>query len=706
MFLRKSVIPTEFFQSAMEHIGRIIFKIEPSKRALFLYNILENINTKYNLMENSEEFVSLMYKILVNRIPSYLKNDFGNLARISINERSFNNIIADLEELIYYLNDISEYSWIIIIIRNLYANLKKYRSDTEAIRYVRRFIDFSIDRNRFEIAFEIYDFLENIFIYQTDLGYDNTLIELWVEACKKFVDMKEKKYLLQSIEKLNNHLNIPQDPAEIFHYFHTCNYQWKFKSMFFSLEKKDFWRMMFYRTLFEENQPDLAKKIIPFLSKNIRPLLSNLGDLYDKADPLKKQIYSFEEEKKKLIDLDFDISQIIININKIGTISYRVNSSQGKSIENSIQDEYWNDTQILEIYNDLFSYSDKDKTFNFSLTEFGKLLYIFLPEQIRNFFRSVKIKSLKEIPQIYFILDSMTIPFEMIYDNNLFLLKYACGYKIGNIPISGIETENLLIQNKDAKEVNFNPNVLIVDSINALSPKRWNESCKSKELIYSFEAGANELQYISEFFSDSQKIDKITILSGIKSTRENIIENIEISDVSLIHFVGNIFYSKWSPKNSFFYTNDNEIIKFEEIFEAIRNNPRKIKPLLFFNVQVYDMDGNKIKNTLKTFGEIVSYFNYDAITGIICKTYPIFNEETKLIVSNFYNYILNGESQGSALLRARQEIIAEATAKNIEKQMQSMSRSKFKDHHIDLKSSLALSSYILFGRPWKGLFKN
>jgi hypothetical protein len=118
------------------------------------------------------------------------------------------------------------------------------------------------------------------------------------------------------------------------------------------------------------------------------------------------------------------------------------------------------------------------------------------------------------------------------------------------------------------------------------------------------------------------------------------------------------------------------------------------------------MDGNKIKNTLKTFGEIVSYFNYDIITGIICKTYPIFNEETKLIVSNFYNNILNGESQGSALLKARQEIIAEATAKNIEQKIQSRSKLKFEDHHIDLKSSLALSSYILFGRPWKGLFNN
>ncbi|GAJ20129.1 unnamed protein product, partial [marine sediment metagenome] len=32
------------------------------------------------------------------------------------------------------------------------------------------FISFAISRNRFEIAFDIYDFLEDLFMYQTDLG--------------------------------------------------------------------------------------------------------------------------------------------------------------------------------------------------------------------------------------------------------------------------------------------------------------------------------------------------------------------------------------------------------------------------------------------------------------------------------------------------------------------------------------------------------
>ncbi|MFX1558451.1 MAG: hypothetical protein ACFFC9_14450, partial [Promethearchaeota archaeon] len=37
MFLRKSVIPQEFFHFSMETLGRTLFKLEPAKRALFLY---------------------------------------------------------------------------------------------------------------------------------------------------------------------------------------------------------------------------------------------------------------------------------------------------------------------------------------------------------------------------------------------------------------------------------------------------------------------------------------------------------------------------------------------------------------------------------------------------------------------------------------------------------------------------------------------
>ncbi|MHA2120978.1 MAG: hypothetical protein ACW990_07205, partial [Promethearchaeota archaeon] len=295
VFLRKSVVPSEYFHFSMEILGKTVMKIEPSKRSLYIYMILENVCIKYHLMEDSSEFVGFINKILINRLPQYLRNEFSLLGRISINERSFNTILVDLEELINYLNDTGEYSWIILIIRNIFSKIQEYQSFGDAVTYIRKFIDFSIKRNRFEIAFEIYDFLEDLFLYQSDLSYDNILIELWVEACKKFVDMKEKKYLLQSLEKLNNHLKIPQNNAQIFHYFYTCDLLWQFKSMFFSLEQRDFWKMMFYRSLFEEKNYKLAQKILLHLEKDFINIIPDTYSLYNEVNQIKTNIYNFDD---------------------------------------------------------------------------------------------------------------------------------------------------------------------------------------------------------------------------------------------------------------------------------------------------------------------------------------------------------------------------------------------------------------------------
>jgi len=701
MFLRKSVAPSEHFHLSMKILGKTLFKLEPSKRPLFLYMVLENVCIKYQLMEDSSEFIRIIIKILINRLPQYLKNEFSSISRISINERSFNTILIDLEEIINYLNDIGEYSWIIIIVRNIFSKIQEYQSFGDAVTYIRKFIDFSINRNRFEIAFEIYDFLEDLFIYQTDLSYDNILIELWVEACKKFVDMKEKKYLLQSLEKLNNHLKMPQTSAQIHHYFYTCDKLWQFKSMFFSLEQRDFWRMMFYRALFEEKNFKIAQKILPQLEKDFGKLITDVVSLSEEVESLKDQIYSFDAEDYLLLldDKDFIIKDMILRINSNGMISYRINSTDNQIIEGTLKTENWNDAQILEIYNELF-YEPEKRKYSFTLHEFGELLYIFLPKLIRNFFKSFKIKSLNIIPQIYFILDNMTIPIDLIYDNNFFLLKYSSGYKIGEVPLGGItfEQESMIESPPVPPEMKYN--VLIIDSINSKIPLKWNDKLQRKELIYPFSAGANELDYIVNFFNSVDEISQLTALIGSSSTREAILTHLAKDMYHIIVFVGNIFYSKWSPKDSFFLTNDNEIITISEINSYLNQKNTRLQPFLFFNAQIFDIEGQKLRNVIRTSGEMVTQFNQDKITGIIVRPYPLFNEETKEIISEFFLNLLRNNSQGVSLLKARQQCISNKMEKMVEEQ--------FKDTsieggitRIDLRSSLAVSSYLLFGQPWK-----
>ena len=703
IFLRKSVAPSEYFHLSIENISKTIFKIEPSKRSLFFYILLENVCLKYKLTEDSAEFVRLINKILINRLPGYLKNEFSNISRISINERSFNIILADLEELIYYLNDISEYSWIIIFIRNIFFKMQEYQSFGEAVTYIRKFINFSINRNRFEIAYDIYDFLEDLFMYKADLSYDNILIELWVEACKKFVDMKEKKYLLQSLEKLSNHLKLPQTNAQLFHYFYTCNILWQFKSMFFSLEHKDFWKMMFYRALFEEQNYNMAQKILLYLDEDISKKITDLKGLYIETESLKKEIYMLNDQNNQtqLFQKDFGVKQVILRINSDGMISYRIISVNNEIIQGKIDNEFWNDAQLIEIYNELF-YKTEYKKYEFNLKEFGEMLYIFLPKSIRDFFKSFKIVSLNQIPQIYFILDSMTIPFDLIYDNNFFLLKYSIGYKIGDIPLDGVVFEDRESEIPIADTSNKVFNVLIIESTNSKNPVKWNEKSKEKELIYPFKAGADELDYITNFFNQRNEIDQIAILIGANSTKENILSKLFNDVYQIIIFIGNIFYSKWNPKNSFFLTNDNLILTFNEINNILSQKNSKTQPLIFFNSQVYDIEGIKLKNTLRTFGDIVAQFDYNRITGIVSKNYPIFNDETKQIISNFFINLFNNKSQGISLLKARQKCIAHKMEKVVEEQIMSSTK-ELGTTHIDLRSSLAISSYLLYGKPWKKL---
>jgi hypothetical protein len=703
-FLRKTIIHSDFFKKSMVTLRNIIFKLEPGKRALFLYVIIENVNIKYQLMEDSTEFIKFIYKVIVTRLPDYLKNEFGSLSRISINERNFKGILNELEDLIHYLNDIGEQAWIIVIIRNAFSKINEFQSFEDAISYIRNFIGFSIDRNRFEIAFEIYDFLEDLFMYKTDLMYDNNLIEMWVEACKNFVDMKERKYLLQSLEKLNNHLRLPQTNAQIFHYFYTCNYIWKFKSMFFSLEQSDFWRMIFYRALFEEKDYNLAQKILPLLDNNLQSVIADLNDIVNEVESLKNQIYSFDEDLSldlKMFPPDFVVLQLLLRIDSDGTISYRIKFTNGEFEEGIIRNEFWNDSQILEIFNDLFS-EKSQKDYNFDIIECGKLLYIFLPKIIRMFLSQLKVPNLDVIPQIYFILDNLTIPFELLYDDNFCMLKYASGYKIGNPSLGGISFEISSETSSEYTQLNKKYNALVIESINSKVPLKWNEEKSRKDILFPFLAGSNELQHITDFFYNRNEIGEITVLSDLNATRESVLTHISKGSYHILHFVGNVFYSNWSPFDSFFLTNDNQILKFSEISNSINNCTSEIKPFLFFNVQIYDLNRRRFNDGLNSFGEIVEKFNYNKITGIITKIYPIFNDETKFITANFYINLFNNNNQGNSLLKSRMQLLEKKKVgiiEDIAKELDAENVIK----KIGIESIVPINSLILFGKPWKKL---
>ena len=698
-YLRKSVFPQDLFHLSMELIGRTIFKLEPGKRALFLYVLLENTNLEFNLMDDSDEFVKYIAKTLVNRIPSYLKNDLSDVAKIQFNERNYQSYIEDLNELIHYLNNIAEDSWFIVIIKNIFTKLNKFSSFGEAITYIRKYIDFAVRRNRFDLAFAIYDYLEDIFLSQSDLGYDNVLIELWLEASKKFVIMNEKRYLLQSLEKLNNYLKIPQTNAQIFHYFYTSDILWQFKSRFFSLDQKDFWRMMFHRALFEENDIDLATKLVPYLDKNIQSVLPDLEILFNDVKSFVNDVKFFDDEDSipKFLIEPLDIKQMIFRIDSHGLISYRFTFIKDEIVEGRILNEFWNDAQLFEIFNSIYS-ENKESRFNFSITDLGKLMYLFLNKSIRTLFKQFKVQSLGQVPEIYFILDQMTIPFELIFDNNFFLLKYSMGYIIGEPPLEGISFEKE--QGLDSVNHERGYKVLIIESTNSSNPLVWNEQLKKKDLLFSFPNGGEELSYILNFFNNREEIGQISVLAGIDSTRGKILSNLKSGDYSIIHLIGNVFYSEQNPFHSYFLTNNNELITFYDINKVLKSINRLRKPLIFFNTQLFDTKGEKLANAMRVFGEIIKDFDLNLSCGVLAKVIPIFDDETQTITSNFYNHFLNELSQGISLLKARQECMVNRIERLIEQDLKTLDQDEGSTH-ITIQNSKSISSFILYGKPWK-----
>ena len=179
----------------------------------------------------------------------------------------------------------------------------------------------------------------------------------------------------------------------------------------------------------------------------------------------------------------------------------------------------------------------------------------------------------------------------------------------------------------------------------------------------------------------SDNVTSFNILSESKATRDSIVSNINDDKYNIIHFVGNIFFSKASPKDSYFLTNDNDIVKFKEISNALTN--KQTKTFLFFDAQIYNIDGMRLINTMHIFSEIIAQFDYNHIVGVMIKNYPVFNSETRGIITRFYTNLLSKNNQGISLLKA---LTKDQSLKTFESD-----------------NLLAMTSFTLFGSPWNML---
>ncbi|MHA1803012.1 MAG: CHAT domain-containing protein [Promethearchaeota archaeon] len=704
IFLRKTFVPTELFTTSMKELNKIMKKIEPSKRAVFLHVLLENIDIKYGLSKDAE-FIKEISTILLTRIPHELKSIFGNLPRIVINERTFPTLLPDLEELIIYLSDIGENFWITSILKNLYNKIYKYQTFMEAINYLNKFIKFFMKRNQFEIVHDLYNFLEEVYSFQSNVSYDKSLIELWAEAATNFLTMKEKKFLFQSFEKLIYHLKIPQTEEELYHYFYTHNYLWRLKSAFLSGEEREFWNMIFYRALFEEKKISFAQKIIPFLDPEIHPLLKDLNKLSAKGELFKTKIYVFEDafpSENTFYDPNFILQKLIIQLSPSQSITCKMGSQNNEIKIITLENEFWNPTKLNAISGHLFESKEVVKE-NLTLKDTGTLLYLSLPRFIREYFSQFEISTLNFTPQLVFLTDELSIPFTLIYDKQFLMLNCSITHYSPNLNLNGI---NFPTDDSFQKAVGGtsekNIKALVVELTNSKGPFKWNDDLNKKETLYPFPHGLERMEKLRQFFTSSTTLTSKELLVRESATHENILKLLKEKNFNIIHIIGNLIYFPSIPLESYLITSENETLKLKEIFSLIsKDHDLTAQPLIFFDLQFFNEHKERILNPIPIISNIISSLQLNNLTGIVFRTNSTDDEISDKITFSFYDNLLNGQDIGTAMLNARKQFISEDMINAIERKL--LLIRKMAQNAPSQEILKIFPYFLIFGLPWNRL---
>ena len=701
IFLAKDFAKVKHFKSSKEYLEKIIRKIKPSDRKLFFYSLLENIHREFNISGEPNEFNTALTKKLIKKDIKLLEEDIKSLKDIKVNKETYESINNQLITLYIYLMQIGEYKWGMIIAKTLFNNVKKYRTLEEATTHLYESIDQFTDRCLFDGIYEFFIFLEDHMKEHYDLRYNHNLIEMWAKACDIFATKEEKRLLFLAFEKLTKYLIYPNNTFQIIHYFHTYNYLWQFKSQYLS-QKKDFWKMLFYRALFQSNDIPLAKKILPLLESQLQSQVKNFESLLEEKAKIDEDIYQLPQSDEIPDDFkDLKVANMIIKINSEGEFSYRVHYSNQNIYEKTLKKEHWNSTYLITLYKDLFS-PPSDREYNFNLKEFGKILFLSLPKPIRDYFSQFTEQILK--PQISFVFDKVKIPFELIYGKEGFaFLNYSLGYSCNPPSIMG---SRFLIEESSSTQENMELNALLIDSINALAPKKWNEEKKKKEALYRFSSGPNQLLFAKKFFDNREGFNEFTALTGSESKKETIIREVSKGNNHIIHIVGNLIFLESHPEYSYFITNDEKILSITEFISVLEKRVGNIRPLIFLDIKLFDNHGTPINNPLQHISKVMRKLNFNNIKGILTRINPEFNKETKQIISEFFINLLKANNMGISLFKARKTSITDTFPKLIKQEDNALKKSRMgndKESEVIIKDIQPSLSFLLFGEPWKKL---
>ena len=701
LFFLAFILNDEFLQTpsgddCLKNFNSLLLKLSAEHRDILLNAFLLEIYDNF-FDDNSlkfQEFAESLFRISFQSFEFILHKSLQNISQQPIN---FQDNMGLLEETIYSLQMIKEEKWAFSIVK-IYCNLlKKLNKNQKLEKFLYYFIEKSCKHGEYQTALKAYSYLDEI-TESNNSEFQLRNIKIWAEAAKNFRKLSDKSYFVATIKKFRELLKLPDDPRLFQDFTYAFNEYYRLIRGRMNIDKEEFWWIAFHRSIFEEGFKDIAELSAKHLNVAQSPLFESL---------INREIQKTIETKSRLtksndpIDIGGMVpSKIIIklripankNIKMYSELFYTSGFSKPELVK---IDEIWKEPQLIRLYLQLPFNDPRIKTpvqSQISQVQFGKLAYLFLPQELRTFFSQLIIGK-DHVPEIFIIMDEPGYPFEMLHDEKSSLgTKFAFGYRFDEPKLS---PEKIMIQDQPEDIVNLKYMFLAIGDLNKEFPKIWDEIEKKYNPLFPFPESSKQLDFLESKINNLRPlVEKSTFLNSQSGTFQNIEKEITSGLYNIIYISSNLFYIEENPLQSYFITPDDHIINLQDILEMLsfaqkHNEIQGIpffKPLLIFDAQIIDKSGKIISRSFNQLSKISKLIGSKNLIGILSRISIEFDEILKLFLSEFINRLFLRESIGSALLNAHKQLYK--IVKSLE---------KLDDDEYSLSQTLLETHYVFYG---------
>jgi len=697
----------DFFQTpsgdeCLKNFNILLLKLSVKHRDILLNAFLLEIYDDFFDDNNVkfQEFTEMLYKISFQNFEFILHKSLQQISQHSIN---FEEEIGLLEETINSLQMIKEERWAFSIVK-IYCNiLYKLNKNQKLENFLYTFIEKSHKHGEYQTALNAYSYLDEI-TDSNDSEFQLKSIKIWAEAANNFRKLADKSYFVSAIKNFRALLKLPNDPHLIQDYTYAFNEYYRLIRGRMNIDEEEFWWIAFHRSIFEEGFTDIAELSAKHLNiTHLQSFESMINEEIQKTIEMKRR-------KTKSVD-PIDIggmipSKIMIklripakkNVKMYSELFYTSGFSKPELVK---IDEIWKEPQLIRLYLQLPFNDPQIKNpiqSQISQVQFGKLAYLFLPQELRTFFSQLIIGK-DHVPEIFVIMDEPGYPFEMLHDENSSLgTKFAFGYRFDEPKLS---PEKIVIQDQTEDVVNLKYMFLAIGDLNKEFPKIWDENEKKYNPLFPFPESSKQLEFLESKLNNLQPlVEKSTFLNSRSGTYQNIEKEITSGLYNIIYISSNLFYIEENPLQSYFITPDDHIINLQDILEMLsfaeKHNEIQgvpfFKPLLIFDAQIIDKSGNIIYRSFNQLSNISKLIGSKNLIGILARISIEFDEILKLFLSEFINRLFLRESIGSALLKAHKQL--NKIVKSLE---------KLDEENYSLTQILQETHYVFYGNLFRFL---